>query len=174
MSNIAGSNGIVIRELSYRDIPSLVDIYIESFKGMNDERVVRRWIECKYRSKPISVYYVASLEDRIVGYILWTEHGGFRSDVVIELEQVAVRREFRGKGIASKLIKDSLQRFTEEYINSRGARLKLVIVTTSKDNAAKELYKRVLNASEVCTISDLYSTDESILIAVMDRSIHKG
>jgi ribosomal protein S18 acetylase RimI-like enzyme len=174
MSNIAGSNGIVIRELSYRDIPSLVDIYIESFKGMNDERVVRRWIECKYRSKPISVYYVASLEDRIVGYILWTEHGGFRSDAVIELEQVAVRREFRGKGIASKLIKDSLQRFTEEYINSRGARLKLVIVTTSKDNAAKELYKRVLNASEVCTISDLYSTDESILIAVMDRSIHKG
>jgi len=169
MSDIAGSNGIVIRELSYVDIPSLVDIYLESFKGMNDKGVVRRWMECKYRSKPISVYYVASLGDRIVGYILWTEHGGFRSDAVVELEQVAVRKEFRGKGIASKLIKDSLQRFIEEYINARGARLKLVIVTTSKDNTAKELYKRVLNAREICTIRGLYSTDESILIAVMDK-----
>ena len=169
MSDIAGSINIVIRELSYEDIPSLVDIYLESFKGMNDEGVVRRWIECKYRSKPISVYYIASLEDRIVGYILWTEHGGFRSDAVIELEQIAVRKEFRGKGIASKLIRDSLKIFTEECINARGARLKLVIVTTSNDNTAKELYKRVLNAREVCTIRDLYSTDESILIAVMDK-----
>jgi ribosomal protein S18 acetylase RimI-like enzyme len=84
------------------------------------------------------------------------------------LEQIAVSKMYRGKGIASKLIVESLRMLNRDYITARGSRIKLVIVTTASNNSAKRLYERVLNAREVAVIKDLYSNDESILIARRD------
>ncbi len=160
-----------IREMVYEDIPYIVDIYMQSFKGMRDYNRVERWITIKFNSKPISIYYVALLDDKVIGYILWSEHGGFRDNAIIELEQIAVSRMHRCKGVASRLIVDSLRMFNKDYIASRGARIKLVMVTTAYTNNAKRLYEKVLNAKQVAVINDLYASDESILIA-RDHDIH--
>jgi Acetyltransferases len=162
------SSNVIVREMLYNDIPSIVDIYLESFKGMQDYNIVERWVSLKFNSKPISIYYIALSDDKVIGYILWSEHGGFRRDAVIELEQIAVSKMYRGKGIASKLIVESLRMLNRDYITARGSRIKLVIVTTASNNNAKRLYERVLNAREVAVIKDLYSNDEAILIARRD------
>lgn len=160
-----------IREMVYEDIPYIVDIYMQSFKGMRDYNRVERWITIKFNSKPISIYYVALLDNKVIGYILWSEHGGFRDNAIIELEQIAVSKMHRCKGVASRLIVDSLRMFNKDYIASRGARIKLVMVTTAYTNNAKRLYEKVLNAKQVAVINDLYASDESILIA-RDYDIH--
>ncbi len=160
-----------IREMVYEDIPYIVDIYMQSFKGMRDYNSVERWITIKFNSKPISIYYVALLDNKVIGYILWSEHGGFRDNAIIELEQIAVSKMHRCKGVASRLIVDSLRMFNKDYIASRGARIKLVMVTTAYTNNAKRLYEKVLNAKQVAVINDLYASDESILIA-RDYDIH--
>ncbi len=160
-----------IREMVYEDIPYIVDIYMQSFKGMRDYNSVERWITIKFNSKPISIYYVALLDNKVIGYILWSEHGGFRDNAIIELEQIAVSKMHRCKGVASRLIVDSLRMFNKDYIASRGTRIKLVMVTTAYTNNAKRLYEKVLNAKQVAVINDLYASDESILIA-RDYDIH--
>ncbi len=160
------SSNIIVREMLYEDIPFIVNIYLESFKGMQDYDIAKRWITLKFKSKPISIYYTAILDGKVIGYILWSEHGGFRSNAVIELEQIAVGKMYRGKGVASKLIVESLRMLNRDYIAARGARLKLVMVTTaSNNNSAKGLYEKVLNAKEVATIRDFYNGNESILVA---------
>ncbi len=165
---ISTSSNVIVREMLYNDIPSIVDIYLESFKGMQDYNTVERWVSLKFNSKPISIYYIALSYGKVIGYILWSEHGGFRKDAVIELEQIAVSKMYRNKGIASKLIVESLRMLNRDYITARGSGIKLVIVTTASNNNAKRLYERVLNAREVAVIKDLYSNDESILIARRD------
>ncbi len=158
-------NMLSIREMVYEDISSIVDIYMQSFRGMREYSKAERWITVKFNSKPISIYYVALLDGKVIGYILWSEHGGFRDDAVIELEQIAVSKMHRCKGVASRLIVDSLRMLNRDYIASRGARIKLVMVTTAYTNNAKRLYEKVLNAKQVAVINDLYASDESILIA---------
>jgi ribosomal protein S18 acetylase RimI-like enzyme len=162
------TNNIIVKEALHEDIPSIVDIYLESFKGMQDYNTASKWISLKFNSKPISIYYIALFDGKVIGYILWSEHGGFRKEAVIELEQIAVSKMYRGKGVASKLIVESLRMLNRDYITARGSRIKLVIVTTASNNDAKRLYERVLNAREVAVIKDLYSNDESILIARRD------
>jgi ribosomal protein S18 acetylase RimI-like enzyme len=165
---VNASSNVIVREVLYNDIPSIVDIYLESFKGMQDYNTVSKWVSLKFNSKPISIYYIALFDGKAIGYILWSEHGGFRKEAVIELEQIAVSKMYRGKGIASKLIVESLRMLNRDYITARGSRIKMVIVTTASNNSAKRLYERVLNAREVAVIKDLYSNDESILIARRD------
>jgi ribosomal protein S18 acetylase RimI-like enzyme len=162
------TNNIIVKEALHEDIPSIVDIYLESFKGMQDYNTASKWVSLKFNSKPISIYYIALFDGKVVGYILWSEHGGFRKEAVIELEQIAVSKMYRGKGVASKLIVESLRMLNRDYITARGSRIKMVIVTTASNNDAKRLYERVLNAREVAVIKDLYSNDESILIARRD------
>lgn len=47
-------------------------------------------------------------KDQIVGYIQWIQKSGFRNESVIELEQIAVLQNKRGKGIGALLIRESL------------------------------------------------------------------
>jgi len=109
-------------------------------------------------------YYVAADGSAIVGYIHWTQKSGFRPETVLELEQIAVSPEQQGRGIGRRLIEESLPRMRER-LDERGARLKAVIVTTRADNYAQRLYRDTLGAEVECTIKDLYSADEIIMVA---------
>ena len=113
--------------------------------------------------------YVAQADKKIVGYIQWIEKSGFRKEVVLELEQIAVLSNWRGQGIGSNLINSSLALVKEE-LTQRVAVLKHVVVTTRADNSAQNIYRETLNASVETTISDLFSADEVIMIA---RNISK-
>lgn len=121
------------------------------------QQLSSEWIRCNFDCYPRVQYYLAknsSLE--IVGYIQWTQKSGFRKGVVLELEQMAVIPKYQGQGIGCQLIYESLP-LVQTQLDSRGASIKHVLVTTRSDNQAQRLYKKVLNAEVESVISNLYS-----------------
>ncbi len=156
--------GFQIRRMRENDIDDVVKVYLDCFKGMRDPEVVERWIRCNFNAYPRMQYFVAEMDGKVVGYILWVEIGGFRKEAVLELEQIGVLRDYRGQGIGSKLIIKSLEEM-KKYLIERGSKLKLVEVTTGTSNQAQKLYMKTLNAKPECLIKDLFRGDELIMIA---------
>ncbi len=122
------------------------------------------WLECTLNAFPRHIIYVAEFEHQIIGYIIWSQKSGFRTEVVLELEQLAVSPTYQGKGVGRELIRSSLP-LVKQQLATRKAVLKHVLVTTRADNYAQSLYKSTLGAEVEVTISDLYSADEVLMIA---------
>jgi ribosomal protein S18 acetylase RimI-like enzyme len=123
------------------------------------------WVETNWRAFPRASYFVLLNEKgQIGGYILWLERGGFREKAVLELEQIAVTTSWRGQGCAKMLIRDSLS-CLKGRLASQGRSLKLVEVTTSKENEAQLLYQSTLGAAPEAVLRDLFGGDEVIMIA---------
>jgi len=123
------------------------------------------WMRCNFQCYPrIQLYVAKSDQDKIVGYIQWIQKSGFRQQVVLELEQIAVLPEYQGQGIGHALITKSLP-MVQTQLQSRGATLKHILVTTRADNQAQRLYKKALNAKIESMIGNLYSHDEVIMVA---------
>ena len=150
-----------IREMSSFDIENVSIIHEKSFERQTKSL---EWITCNFNAYPRIQYYVADIEGRLVGYIQWIQKSGFRSKVILELEQMAVLPEFRNKGIGKSLISKSLP-LIKHHLEINDAKLKHVIVTTRADNNAQDLYSKVLGAKVVATISSLYSADEVIMVS---------
>lgn len=154
---------IQIKLLEKHEIQEVAEIASQSFSGLKDPIKALKWIKCNFNAYPRMQYFVAKSE-HVLGYILWMEKGGFRQESVWELEQIAVKPEFREKGIAIKLIIESLKKI-KKYLKKRNSKLKLVEVTTGAENKAQELYKKTLNAKVEAVIKDLFRGDEALMIA---------
>jgi ribosomal protein S18 acetylase RimI-like enzyme len=152
---------IKVRIMVEEDIHSVAEVHRRAFtrQSGSDE-----WIACNFRAAPRMQYYVAVDGPDIIGYIHWTQKSGFRPEVVLELEQIAVLPGAQGRGVGRDLIDGSLP-LVREQLGTRGATLKHIIVTTRADNYAQGLYRDALGAEVECTIRDLYSADEVIMIA---------
>jgi ribosomal protein S18 acetylase RimI-like enzyme len=154
---------IKVRLMKEDEIPIVASIASLSFRGLKNFDKAEEWIRCNYRAYPRMQYFVAA-DEKIYGYILWNEKGGFREEAILELEQIAVHPDYRGRGIGKKLIRESLEEM-KKYLFKRGSKLKLVEITTGASNYAQKLYSETLNAKVVCKIPDFYSEDEVIMIA---------
>ncbi|UAX00013.1 GNAT family N-acetyltransferase [Halopseudomonas nanhaiensis] len=108
--------------------------------------------------------FVAMHGSECVGYIIWTQKSGFRPEVVLELEQIAVAPDRQRNGIGRALIERSLP-CVRAMLQQSQARVKHVMVTTRADNHAQKLYADVLGATVEATITGLYSADEVIMVA---------
>lgn len=150
-----------IRRMEPNDVSAVAAVHTQSFsRQLNSEE----WISCNFSAYPRVRTFVAHVDKQIVGYIQWMEKSGFRKEVVLELEQMAVLPEWRNQGIGSYLINSTLPLVKEE-LTQRGSALKYVVVTTRTDNDAQKIYKETLNASVEATIPNLFSADEVIMIA---------
>jgi predicted N-acetyltransferase YhbS len=151
-----------IRPIHRNDIEKTAEVHKAAFPR---QRHSMEWIECNSNAFPKVQYFVAEdKNDEIIGYIHWTQKSGFRPEVVLEIEQLAVHPKKHGNGVGTKLINESLP-LIKSQLTERGAKIKHIIVTTRADNYAQELYKKVLGAEIEATISNLYSADEVIMIA---------
>ncbi|NNK95049.1 MAG: GNAT family N-acetyltransferase [Desulfobacterales bacterium] len=151
-----------IRPLQKQDIEKTAKVHKAAFvrQELSDE-----WIRSNSKAFPRVLYYVAEIHDNeIVGYIHWSQKSGFRQEVVLELEQLAVLPEYHGKGIGTRLIKESLPQINCQ-LATRDATIKHVIVTTRSDNYAQKLYQKTLGAEVEATISNPYSADEVFMVA---------
>ncbi len=128
------------------------------------KNISKDWLISNFKAYPRIQFFVALKDKKIVGYVFWTERGGFRPKAVFELEQIGVHSKFRGQKIATKLIKESLKEI-KKYLKKRGAILSRILVETRTDNFAQELYKKTLKAKPVTIIKDLYSSDELLMIS---------
>jgi len=154
---------IEIRALRGSDLSAVAEIHALAFPRQHHSQ---SWVKCNAGAFPRMRYFVACSNEanRICGYLLWCEKSGFREQVVLELEQIAVLPDYRNRGIGERLIRESLPMVVDQLLE-RGARLKAVIVTTRIDNSAQRLYRKALGAEVEVVISELYSADEVIMIS---------
>lgn len=150
-----------IREMDSNDIESASVVHKEAFVRQTNSS---EWLKCSSQAYPKTLSYVAVMSGHIVGYALWTQKSGFRPEVVLELEQIAVLPRCHGQGIATELIQHSLY-LASNTICALGQKIKHVMVTTRADNVAQALYKKVLNAEVEAIITNLYSADEVIMVS---------
>lgn len=151
-----------IRPLNNNDIDKTAKVHEAAFVR---QTLSKEWIDSNSRAHPRVQYYVAEdSEHEIVGYIQWVQKSGFRHEVVLELEQLAVLPEYQGKGIGTKLIKESLPQINCQ-LAGRGAKIKHIIVTTRADNYAQKIYEKTIGATVEATIRNLYSADEVVMVA---------
>lgn len=151
-----------IRPLQQQDIENTARVHKAAFVR---QELSNEWIRSNSKAFPRVLYYVAENQDNeILGYIHWSQKSGFRREVVLELEQLAVIPQYHGKGIGTKLIKESLPQVNCQ-LATRGAVIKHIIVTTRSDNHAQKLYQKTIGAEVEATISNLYSADEVLMVA---------
>ena len=150
-----------ISRITAADLSQAATVHKEAFPR---QMLSYEWIECNVKAFPRMLTYVAKINDVVAGYIIWSQKSGFRLEVVIELEQLAVLPSQQGNGVGTALIRESLPS-VQKQLSLRGSTLKHIIVTTRADNYAQTLYKKVLKAKVEMTISNLYSADEVVMIA---------
>ena len=153
-----------IKSANKKDIPKIAAIASQCFSGLKDLKQAKKWVLGNFLCFPRMQYFFAEEKGEILGYILWQEKGGVRKEAVFELEQIAVAQSARGRGVASFLIEQSLKKICE-YLKERGAKLKLVEVTTGVENQAKRLYQKTLDAQPEAVIKNFFRGDEVIMIA---------
>jgi ribosomal protein S18 acetylase RimI-like enzyme len=150
-----------VREMIAADTDAVADVHSKAFPRQSSSL---EWIECNFKAYPRIQYFVLECENRLVGFIEWIQKSGFRKEVVLELEQIAVLPDYQAKGYGRLLIERSLP-FVRHQLESRGASLKNILVTTRTDNSAQKLYASSLGAEVETTIKNLYSADEVVMIA---------
>lgn len=152
---------VKIRPADEKDVEGIAKVHSEAFLRQIHSY---EWISCNFRAFPRIKYFVAELENEIVGYIQWIEKSGFRKEVVLELEQIAVIPSKQGKKIGTALIKQSLPVIKDQLV-TRQSYIKHVLVTTRNDNPAQQLYAKTLNAKVETMIPNLFSSDEVLMIS---------
>ncbi len=150
-----------VRFMAKADLDGAVLVHQATFVRQQNSK---DWLQCNLSASPRFLNFVAESEGEIVGYIIWVQKSGFRSEAVLELEQLAVLPSAQGKGLGKKLILDSLPQ-VKQKLAEQGSTLKHVLVTTRADNFAQKLYQSTLGAEVETTISNLYSADEVLMIA---------
>jgi ribosomal protein S18 acetylase RimI-like enzyme len=158
---VKDNKDLAIKAMTENHLSDVIRVHAECFPR---QTLSAEWITCNFKAYPRIRYFVATLNNQVIGYIQWTEKSGFRIEVVMELEQIAVHPSMQKRGIATKLILKSLPLIKKE-LKKRDAFIKHIIVTTRTDNHAQKLYKKTLNAHPETTITNLFSADEVFMIA---------
>lgn len=122
------------------------------------------WLACNFNAFPRTLCFVAENNNDVIGYIIWTQKSGFRPEVIMEIEQLAVSPTHQRKGIGRNLIINSLP-LVKAKLTENDSVLKHIFVTTRTDNFAQALYKSTLGAEVEAKIANLYSADEILMIA---------
>lgn len=150
-----------IRFMGNADLNATAEIHKATFVR---QQLSRAWLSCNLIAFPRVLSFVAESDGVILGYIIWVQKSGFRPQVVLDLEQVAVLPNCQGQGVGRALIEESLP-LVRAQLAERGANLKHIMVTTREDNRAQRLYQQTLGAQVEATIANLYSADEVMMIA---------
>jgi len=150
-----------VRLMTQSDLSAAADIHRLTFIRQKQSL---QWLQCNFNAFPRFLCFVAEDKKCIVGYIIWSQKSGFRPKAILELEQLAVSPNHRNKGIGRALITHSLP-LIKTQLALNNATIKHILVTTRADNFAQSLYQSTLGAEIEATISNLYSSDEVLMIA---------
>lgn len=156
---------IIIRQMLPSEIKAVAHIHREVFPNDGDTYAQsKQWIYSKFLGWPVNRYYVSTNNDEIIGYILWTEMGGFRKNCVLELEQLAVAIVWQNRRVGTQLIDESLIQVASILANEK-RNIKLVEITTGVTNEVQSLYNKTLGAVEECRKQEFFDEEEVAMIA---------
>ncbi len=155
----------MFRRAVQTDLESIAHINRLSFSGNKPEGMAEKWVSSHFAQGDQYHYFVFEENGNIGGYISWEMRGGFAREVpVIELEQLAVHPNFRGKGVGGILVNgtfDAMKQWVHEH--QPLAQEMKVFVWTKKDNEkAKSIYLGICNEGEKGQ-RDIYGSEEVLL-----------
>lgn len=160
------NKAMIIRVMIESDLEKVAKAHELAFSR---QTLSKEWLTCALNAFPRNLCYLVEEsesvgEQGVLGYIIWGQKSGFRPEVVLELEQIAVLPACQGQGIGQALITESLN-LVREHLALRDAKVKHILVSTRADNHAQSLYKKVLGAKVEATIENLFSADEVYMVA---------
>jgi len=100
----------VVRRADEEDLRAMAEINTASFSGnRGDVEKALEWMQCWFRAYPLYQYFSIQVEGKVAGYVGWQIHGGFlREHPILELEQIALKEEFRNQKLGPLLIHKSM------------------------------------------------------------------
>ncbi len=141
---------VIIRDYEVKDFKDIVEIDAEAFGNRNP--VYDAYVYITFGSDLI----VADIGGKVVGYIALVDYG--RDAKIMSF---AVRRNFRGRGIGSKLLKTAIER-----CRRRGKERVLLEVRVS-NTVAQRLYKK--NGFKIIdVIPNYYNDGEDAYLMALD------
>ncbi len=108
MKNSSNITNIIIREFKKNDIPEIVEI-LKSNGQYSHPRVDGPEAMLRISKNPYAVFYIAEIEDRIIGVVRGVYDG---SRALIH--QISVHPNFQRKGIGFELIKSIASEFKKK------------------------------------------------------------
>lgn len=150
---------LIIQAAETCHLPDIAAVYQTCF---GREKYHAQWINANFQALPRMRYYVAIVDDHVVGYALWSVKNGFRDRSIVELEQVAVMSACRGTGIGKQLLERSFDQFGSS-LKAMDLEIKAIYLTTRDGNEAEGLYRKVFGVERQGVISNYGSGDELIL-----------
>lgn len=114
-------------------LPEILRIQAEGFKHANREKVVR------YSKSFKKTFYVIKSQDKIAGYCIYylkpdLSSKGFEKRSVIS--EIAIDRNFRGRGFAEKLLKESIEEMKLNRVSS------IILYVSTENQHAINLYEK--------------------------------
>ena len=102
----------LVRKAHQNDLTDIAEIHHKSFIRQADSK---QWIASTLAAYPRFFCHVI-VSDKTVGYIFWAQKSGFREEVILELDQIAIHPDFQGLGLSKKLIIESLKDVENELL----------------------------------------------------------
>ena len=127
------------RKAANKDAKGIANVLIKSY-NIGD---LKEGIDIfKNETKKFHNYIVAEDSKKIIGIVTWIAHG-LPKHQLCELDRIAVLPEYRGGGIARKLL-DALVRDAGAFYKKNNSKLRKLYLLTHADNErAKRFYEKM-------------------------------
>ncbi len=122
-------DNLILRKAEEKDSKEIAEILKESYSIKSVEEGLKVF---ENETKKGWNFILAESEGKVIGLISWAMKGLPRHGL-IELDRIAVAKDFRGTGVAKKLF-DSIELEAKEFFVSQGSRLRKLFLFTHEDN----------------------------------------
>lgn len=156
----------MIQKATKNHITEIAEVNRACFSGNKPTGVAEKWVQSHFNQGDQYHYFVFEEDGKVGGYVSWEIRGGFAREIpVIELEQLAVHPDFRGKGIGTKLVEETFP-LMKQWVHEQQPEAKQmrVCIWTKKENSkAQTIYLRVCNEGEKGE-RKIYGSSEEVML----------
>jgi ribosomal protein S18 acetylase RimI-like enzyme len=148
---------VKIREAKEEEIEEIAEICRDEIYDELPLEWVMDWLKSyKY---PYLQFFVAEKDGRLVGFSGWSLYDRYGSQLMWELSFIAVKDDYKRKGIGRKLIWEALEEVRRNW-QVKGLRSVMMVTETEEENeVACKFYDSVLNPCQKEFIPEVWEKE---------------